>query len=169
MSLSALAIAIAAGVSGSIGRTDELNILTSAISEAFGLTFALGTGANQANGMYTDTNTLADDASITLDFSDSSLSGPLAEAIDFAILKALVIKNDDSAAGLIIGNAAATQLGIFGSGTHTLLLPPGGVFIWTAPDATGLDVTTNDALKLTHDGTGAATLSYDIVALGVQT
>jgi len=40
--------------------------------------------------------------------------------------------------------------------------------LWTAPDATGLDVTTNKNLKLEHDGTGSDDLVYRIVLIGVD-
>jgi len=47
-------------------------------------------------------------------------------------------------------------------------LPPGGKFLWTAPNADGLTITTNKNLKLAHDGTGSSTLTYNIVAIGID-
>lgn len=168
MALTSLAIAIKAGVSGNVSKVDELSTLTDTISQTYDVTFAIGTGADQANGMFQDQRTLADGTGEELNFTDSSLTDKLSEAINFATLKALLIKNGSAAASLIIGNAVANQLGILGGATFTLEIQPGGTFLWLAPDATGLDVTTNATLKLLHDGVGGQDLVYDIIALGVQ-
>lgn len=168
MALTTLAIAIKAGVSGSVNKVDELSTLTDTITQIYDTTFALGTGANQANGMFQDQRTLADGVGEELNFTDSSLTDKLLEPIDFATLKALLIRNGSSAASLIIGNSTANQLGILGGATFTLEIQPGGTFLWLAPDATGLDCSTNGTLKLLHDGVGGQDLTYDLIALGVQ-
>lgn len=169
MTLNALAVKFTEDVSGTVVKTVELSTTTDVISLARGKLFNLGTGANQADQFFHDERTLADAANETLDFTDSSLTDKLGEAIDLSKLKALFIHNGSADASLIIGGAAANQLPIFGAGTHTLILPPGGDFMFTCPDVNGVDVSVNAQLKLEHDGTGSSDLVYEIAALGVGT
>jgi hypothetical protein len=138
------------------------------ITEDLGITLTNGTGANKGDVCYDDTITIADGGSdSTLVLNDGSLTDSLGVALTMDILRGMYLKNNSSDAGLIIGAAAATQLAIFGTpATDTLLLPPGGEFFWTAPDATGLDVTTNDTLKLEHNGVGSSTMDVDVILIG---
>jgi len=46
------------------------------------------------------------------------------------------------------------------------VIPPGGEFFWSAPDANGLDCSANDSLKIVHDGSG--TQDYEIVVAAVR-
>lgn len=134
-----------------------------------GKRFANGTGANQANFMFSDQRTLTDGANETLQISDSSLTNVLGVSVDFAKLKMMYVRNNGTEASLLIGGAASTQLGIFSDGTDILVLPPGGEFYWSAPAAAGLDVTTNEDIKFAHDGTGTASLTYDLILVGTST
>jgi hypothetical protein len=138
------------------------------ITEDLGITLTNGTGANKGDVCYDDTITIADGGSdSTLVLNDGSLTDSLGVALTMDILRGMYLKNNSTDAGLIIGAAAATQLAIFGTpATDTLLLPPGGEFFWTAPDATGLDVTTNDTLKLEHNGVGSSTMDVDVILIG---
>ena len=127
-----------------------------------------GTGANQADTLWHDQRTLADGANETIDVHDGSLSDAFGTAVTLDKLKMICIKNGSSDADLEIGGAAATQLGLFADGTDILNLPPGGIFVYSAPGSAGLDCSTNSDLKLTHDGTGESTLTYDIIVVGID-
>ena len=132
-----------------------------------GITLTDGTGANKGDACFDDTRTLADGANETLDFGDGTLTDSLGTAFTLDILRGLYIKNNSTDSGLLIGGAAATQLGLFSAVNDILLLPPGGEFFFTAPNATGLDTTTNNSLKIEHDAAGAAAaLTYDIIVVG---
>lgn len=148
-------------------KATDLGTVPYTLNLGRGKTLTNGTGANKADVLFDDQRTLADGANETLDFHDGTLTDSLGVALTMDILRALYIKNGSADAGLIIGAAAGTQLGLFGTiATDTLIIKPGGEFLWIAPDATGLDVTTNSDLKLTHDGTGTSTLTYDIIVVG---
>ena len=136
------------------------------ISLPRGLTLTNGTGANKGDVCFDDSRTLADGANETIDLHDGTLTDSLGNAVTFDILRGIYVKNNSSDASLYIGGAAATQLGLFADTSDKLKLPPGGEFLFTAPDATGVDVTTNADLKFEHDGTGSSTLTYDIIVLG---
>lgn len=121
---------------------------------------------DHADVVWDDQRTLADTANETLDLQDGSLTDNLGNAVTIDILKALYIKNTSTDASLLIGGAAATQLGLFNDVSDVLKLQPGGEILLTAPLAAGIDTTTNSDLKLAHDGTGSSDLVYDIVVVG---
>ena len=131
-----------------------------------GMTLTAGTGANKGDVMYDDQRTLADGANETLDLHDGTLTDSLGQAVTFDIVRGIYIKNNSTDASLLVGGAAATQVGLFADGSDILTLPPGGDFRMTAPNATGIDVTTNAHLKFEHNGTGTSTLTYDIIIVG---
>lgn len=150
----------------SLGR--DLATTTHPIQFNSGITLTDGTGASKGDVCYDDTITIANAGSdSTLVLNDGTLTDSLGVALTMDIVRGFYLKNNSSDAGLIVGAAAATQLVIFGTpATDTLLIKPGGLIFWTAPDVTGLDVTTNDTLKLTHDGGGSSTMDVDVIFVG---
>ena len=148
--------------------TRDLAVTSHPINLPRGITLTDGTGASKGDVCYDDTITIANAGTYTLlVLNDGTLTDSLGVALTMDILRGMYIKNNSADAGLIVGAAAGTQLAIFGTpATDTLLIPAGGEFFWTAPDATGLDVTSNDTLKLTHDGGGADTMDVDVIFVG---
>jgi len=129
------------------------------------INFTDGTGANQVNTCYHDIVALS--TSTELDLTDSSLTDVFGTAINLSKLKALYIKNTTDSA-LHIGGATATQVGIVADkASDIIVLPAGGIFLWTAPDETGLDVSTDGTLKLEHQGSGSQ--EVEIIFAGIQT
>lgn len=149
-------------------NTDELSRLVDYLNLSRGVTFSEGEGANQFNMAFHDQRSLADGANETLDFHDGSLTNKVGVSITMDKIKALYIKNTSTEASLIIGGAAANQLGLFADGSDKLVLPPGGEKLFIAPGASGVDCSSNSDLKLEHDGTGSSELVYDIVVFGVD-
>jgi len=127
---------------------------------------AAGTGANTVDSLYDSQRTLTDAQAETLDIQDGSLSNSLGQAVTMDVLRLLYIKNTSTTNSLIIGGAAAAQLGLFADGSDKCVLKPGGILLVTAPDANGIDTTTNSDLKLEHDSTDATDLIYDILLMG---
>jgi hypothetical protein len=126
-----------------------------------------GTGANKVDVCWdSDDRALADSASETLDLRDGTLTDRLGQSVTMDILRGLAIRNNGTDSSLLVGGAAATQLGLFSGADDVLRIPPGGVFLFTSPDATGLDLTTNAHLKIADSGEGAAGTTYDIVLVG---
>lgn len=145
----------------------DLGIATYPLQINRGITLTNGTGANKGTTLYDITYTIADGGNEEIQIADGSLTDSLGQAVSFDILRGLYIKNNSEDATLIVGAAAATQLAIFGTpATDTLLILPGGENFWTAPNAAGLDVTTNEDLKLVHDGTGSSTMDVDLIIVG---
>lgn len=131
--------------------------------------FTNGTGANQANELFTDTRTLTASTAENLD-----LAGVLLDAfgatLTFTKIKAIVItaaaaNTNDVVVG---GHATAAFAPMFGATTNTVVVKPGGTFIIVAPDANGYAVTatTADMLTVTNGGAGTS-VTYTIAIVGV--
>lgn len=146
----------------------DLSTTIDQVNETRGKNFGNGTGANQADTIWHDQRTLADAANETLDINDGSLTKADGTSLTLDTLKGLYIRNNSIDANLLIGGAAATVLGLFNDDTDILKLRPGGEFFVTAPDATGINATSNPDLKIAHDGTGSSSLTYDIILVGVD-
>jgi hypothetical protein len=127
---------------------------------------ASGTGSNQADLVYSDTRTLAASANETLDLT--SLIGPLGEAVNFAKIKAILIK---AAAGntnnVVVGDAAADPfLGPLGGTTPTIAIPPGGEVLLAAPVG-GWATSGATDLKVANSA-GSTGVTYTIIAIGTS-
>ena len=129
-----------------------------------------GTGANAADKLYADSNTLAASGNVDIDLA-GSLTDALGASLTFARVKALFLR---AAAGntnnVVIGGAASNQfVGPFGAAAHTFAVKPGGFVGWVAPDATGWAVTagTGDLLRIANSGAGTS-VTYDVVIIGAS-
>lgn len=137
---------------------------------SYGLSFPItnGTGANQANEMFTDTRQLAASGTEDLDLADG-LTDAFGNTLTFTKVKALIVQ---AAAGntnnVIVGGAAANGFTtIFDDATDQIVVRPGGAFALIAPDATAYAVTegTGDLLTITNSA-GGTTVDYTIVIIG---
>ena len=136
----------------------------------FSLVLTNGTGDNQADRIWHDQRTLAHGANETLDFHDGTLYDAFG-ALTLDKLKALVIVNYSVEACLLVGGAVATVLPLFADDTDIIKVPFGsalqpGWIAWANPK--GLDISSASDLKLAHDGTGSASLTFKIIAVGVD-
>ncbi|MFE3371185.1 hypothetical protein ACFXOK_16485 [Streptomyces sp. NPDC059173] len=135
------------------------------------MSLASGTGAGEADRVFSDRRTLAASGTEDLD-----LAGALVDAfgatITFARIKGLVIA---AAAGntnnVVVGGASSNAWATLLGATHTLTLRPGAfVAVGTgAADATGYAVTasTGDLLKVANSDAGSA-VTYDIHIIGAS-
>lgn len=130
--------------------------------------FTNGTGANQANEMFTDQRTISASSSEDLDLA-GSLTNAFGDTITFTSVKAIIIK---AAAGntndVEVGAASSNDFStFFGDSSDKLVLKPGSVFCITNPNATGYAVTasTGDLLKIANSSSGS-TVTYDIIIIG---
>ncbi len=130
------------------------------------LQFVVGTGANQADLVFTDTRTIAISTN-----DDVDLSGVLASAFGATITAAemvgLVIVNKSTTQTLTVGvagtNPWVTMWAASGDGIKVF---PGGVFVNFAPDASGLGAVVGAASDVLRIANGAgATCDYDIAVL----
>jgi hypothetical protein len=166
MSLSAkIAVMISAALSGAadIGAVvQEINNYGPSV------TFADGSGANQANKLFTDQRVIAASGNEALDLA-GVLTDALGQATSFTKVRAILVKA--SAANVndvLVGGAASNGFAtMFGDATDVLKVKPGGFVLLVAPDANGYAVTaaTGDQLKVANSGAGTG-VTYDILILG---
>ena len=131
------------------------------------ITWTDGDAADKANMIFHDKRSLADGASEELNLYDSgSLEDPHGELLTMEKLKLVYLYNTSADATLLVGAATATPVDLCSDPTDIIEIPPGGKFLWTAPGAAGIDVTTNKFLKLEHNGDGTSALVYEIVLIG---
>lgn len=125
-----------------------------------------GTGANQAQDLFTQTAALADAGAVSLDFSGGALTNPFGTTISWSALKLLFIENTSVESSLeVTGNLWDD---ISGGTTETLTIAPRSFYWQTMMDAGGQAIVagTGDTITLTHASDGSLSLTYKVVALG---
>lgn len=131
---------------------------------------ASGTGANQADKIFSDQRTLTASSTEDLDLA-GSLTDAFGDTITFARIKAiLVIADAGNANNVLVGGAAANQfINWVGDASDKVVVRPGGVFCLIAPDATAYAVTagTGDLLRIGNSGAGTS-VTYKIVIIGAS-
>lgn len=136
--------------------------------------WSYGTGAGAVNVIYAETITLAQPngggETVTLNLKNSgSLLDIFKQALTMTAINFLYIKNNSDDATLRVGGGESNDLDIFSTTSDILLIKPGAnSILLNDPSAAGVDVTTNYNLKITHDGTGTATMDVDIIAMGLD-
>jgi len=130
---------------------------------------ANGTGANQANEIFTDTRTLTASSSESIDLA-GVLANAIGSTLTFSKVKALIVT---AASGntndVLVGGAASNQVAsLFGDVSDVVKVKPGGMMALVAPDNTGYAVTasTGDILKVANSSSGTS-VTYTIIVIGV--
>lgn len=126
-----------------------------------------GTGANQANQIWSDTRSLADGANETLDLN-GSLTNAVGDSVTFTKVKLLAIKNKGTTTLSVGGAASNGFISPFGASTDTVKVPGGGLLVLAAPDATGFAAAAGTADQLKIANAAGAACDYDIVIVGVN-
>lgn len=155
------------------GREYQIGDLYTAVAEhaaSYSLEQANGTVDNLQDLIWSDARSLVA-TSETLDLNNSLNPAVQANLISLVEVRGIYIRNKATVAAskLVIGNAASpAYAGLFGGAAHTISVPAGGMFLWTAPlDGYGLVVTGTSADGLKVDA-GAATIPYEIIVWGVS-
>jgi hypothetical protein len=158
-------------LSAAITSAPDLATVTATARKTLSETLDSGTGAGQADLVFCDTRSLATGATENLDLAGGSLTSPLGAALTFVeVVGILVVAASANTTDLTVGNGTNPVVGgPFGAtGTNTIVLQPGGVFLWqvgsSATSAVQVTAATADILKVTN--AAGATASYDIVLIG---
>ena len=153
------------------GTTTTLGVTPGArliVSRAVAL--ANGTGANQADRVWSRRSTLAASASETWDLN-GVLTDTFGNAVNFVKIKGLFLyAASGNTNNVVLGNAAANAwVGPFGAATHTIATAPDGYLQFIAPGLAGWAVTagTADQLKVANSGAGTS-VTYDLVLVGTS-
>jgi len=165
-----MALSTVINLSVSANQTSALDLGTVALPVAYSHkeTLTNGTGANQANELFSDTRTLAASASENLDLA-GVLTNAFGTTITFTKVKAIIVAAAPGNTNDVLVGGAATNAFInwVGDATDTVKVKPGGMFVITAPDTNGLAVTagTGDILKVANAGAGTS-VTYDVIIIG---
>jgi hypothetical protein len=151
-------------------QTSALDLGTATLPFALSLALELasGTGASQADRVFTDTRTLGASATEDLDLA-AVLLDAFGAAITFVKVKAIIIT---AAAGntndVQLTRPASNGVPLFLAAADGIAIKPGGCFAWFCP-GTGITVTpaTGDLLTLTNGG-GTTGVTYSVVILGTS-
>lgn len=130
---------------------------------------ASGTGAGQADKIWTDQRTLTASSTEDLDLA-GVLVDPFGATITLARVKAILVRaSAANTNNVVVGGASATQWAALLGTTGTVTLRPGALFIAAAgaADATGYVTAAGatDLLKVANSGAGTSVV-YDIAVIG---
>ena len=156
------------GVSGTHTSALDLGTASLPFSLANNFTLATGTGASQADLVFTDTRTLAASGTEDLDLA-GVLTNAFGTLITFAKIKGLFITalaantND-----VVLSRPAANGVPLFSAASDAIAIKPGGLFGWACP-GTGVTVTaaTGDLITITNSAGGTG-VTYSIVIIGTS-
>lgn len=133
------------------------------------ITMNTGTGASQADKMFSDRRTIALSSNEDLDLA-GVLTDPFGVTVTFAKVKAIIITAASGNTNNVKVKPATTNgfLGPFNAAADTVSIPPGGSFMVAAP-VSGWTVTagTGDLLNIANSGAGTS-VTYDIVIIGTS-
>lgn len=164
----ALTSKISVGIVGTL--SSALDLVTSSAPLSYSKTHDLanGTGANQADKIFSDTRQLAASGTENLDLA-GVLTDAFGATLTFTKVKALLVaaKSTNTNDVLVGGHASAAFVTPFADATDKIRVKPGGLFLLTAPDANGLAVTatTGDLLTIANSA-GGTVVDYDIIIIG---
>lgn len=163
-----LATTLIAGIRAQLAGASDHGAPQSDERLDYSKSLANGTGASQADKVFSDRRTLAASANETLDLTN--LQDPLGAALTFAKVKAIMIVAAlTNANDVVIGAAAANPfLGPLGGTGPIATLKPGGIYFVANP-VNGWAVTdsSNDNLKIANSAGGSG-VDYDIVIIGTS-
>lgn len=127
-----------------------------------------GAGANQANMMWHDRRQLAASATEQLDLS-GVLTRAFGGSLTLTKVKTIIIHALASNVNAVRITRPANGIELFLAAGDGLDLPPGGLFVYQAPNAAGIAVTdaTADLLSIANAGAGSA-VDYEIVVVGAE-
>jgi hypothetical protein len=134
------------------------------------LDLADGTGAGQADRMWSDRRTIAASGTDDLDLA-GVLTDAFGAVVTFARVRGLLVKAAaTNTNNVVVGGAASNQFATWAGGVaHTVNVRPGGMLLLGATDATSYAVTagTGDLLRIANSGAGTS-VTYDIVIIGAS-
>jgi hypothetical protein len=153
------------------GAAGDLSSASATVNKAFNDALASGTGADQADLVFSDRRTLAASANETLDFAGGAIVDAFGATIAaFAeIVGIMVVADAGNANDVVLGNGTNPIVGgLFGvAGANTINVAPGGCVVWWNPKNPAAPVTaaTGDGLKVANGGAGTP-VTYDIIVIG---
>lgn len=124
-----------------------------------------GSGSNQAQVVYSDSNSVASGSPVTYDLR-GTLLGADGSAANFNPVRLLAIRNRSTTTGqnLQVGGGSNSWNTWVGATGDIVIVPPGGVLVLSSPiDGFGTTVGTADILQI---ASASGTIPFDILLIG---
>lgn len=130
-----------------------------------------GIGTSQVDKVFSDTRQIAALGNDSLDLNGGGLLDPLGLTLVFAKLKVIVVQarsTNNAANNVVVTRPASNGVPWASAAGDAVPLPPGGLFVWTAPGS-GVTVTaaTGDLIDIANSA-GTNVVDYDIVLAGTS-
>ena len=168
MSLGTTSVAV--GVTSSHIKSLDLGDATFPIALTQAITLLNGTGAGQADMVFTDTRTLSASATEDLDLA-ASLVDAYGATMTFARIKVIIVTAASGNTNNVnVTRPASNGVPLFLAAGDGLAVRPGGVAVPLAcSDATGVPVTagTGDLLTFTNSA-GSTSVTYTVIIIGAS-
>ena len=164
-----LTATIKAGIKASHTRALDLGTPAYQLSKTIEIALTSGTGAGQADLMFTDTRTVAASGTDALDLA-GSLTDAYGNTLTFVELRAvLVTAASGNTNSVRINRPSSNGVPLFLAAGDGIDVPPGGTFLWSCPADGKVTVTasTGDLLNIDNSSSGTS-VTYDVVILGVS-
>jgi hypothetical protein len=151
--------------------TGDFTTPSATLDKTYQAILSSGTGAGQADRVFSDQRTLSASANEDLDLA-GVLTDSFGATITFARIKGLLVAaSSGNTNNVVVGAAASNPWTGLLTATGTVTLRPGAFFVAVAgtADATGYAVTagTGDLLRVANSGAGTS-VTYDIYVIGVS-
>ena len=159
----ALSLNVMLKMVGALSNALDLSTPTDAFLKDYSLTFANGTGINQANMLWHDQRTLTASAAETLDIS-GGLTSAFGTTIVFTAIKGLLVyAASGNTNDVQVTRPASEGVTLFLAASDGIAVRPGGVFLWVDPTAAGTAVVaaTSDDLTFTKSA-GSTSVTWDV-------
>ena len=154
---------------GSMTKALDLSTSSDAIAKDYTVTYADGTGANQANMWWHDQRTLGASATEDLDLA-GSLTSAFGTSITLTSLKGVFVyasSSNNSANNVNVTRSAANGITWLLAAGDGIGLKPGAWVAWFDPSANGATVTAGSADLITFtNSAGTNSVVYDVFLLG---
>lgn len=158
----------AASVSADLTSAAALGSLVATVGSNRYMSWASGTGADQADKIFTGSGTINASTTTTLDLA-GGLTDPSGAAVTFVKVKLIFLKNTHATQALALTRPASNGVPFLTAAGDAIPIPPGGHVHLVGPGAAGLATVTagtGDLIDLVN-GAGSS-VTYDIVLVGTS-
>lgn len=165
-----LSLTLKAGIRGTQTNALDLGTAEFPFDIQSSIALAAGTGANQADVLFTDTRTLAASGTEDLDLAGALASAFGAAAVFVKVKAIFITAASGNTNNVNVTRPAANGVPLFLAASDGLAIPPGGLFVFAGPAAAGLCTVTagtGDLLTITNSAGGTG-VTYSIAVIGTS-
>ncbi len=147
----------------------DLSVPVDTLTKQTKIELSNGTSSNNADLCFHDQRTLGASGTEDLDLA-GSLAGPFGASQVFVELRAVLFSAASANTNnVLVSRPASNGVPLFSAAGDQIIIPPGGVFLWSCPADGKIPVTasTGDLITVTNSA-GSTSVTYDVVIIGVS-